>query len=95
MTVAHDDSDFTRNLGRNLAIGLILTYAATVGLCYGAAGDLGQAAAIAGLPALFAGPYVGLLITLIAAVNPNRATTATSIHKPVVATSDLVDAPAA
>ncbi len=68
-----DDSRYTRNLGRNLIIGLMTVYPATVGLCFAAIGDLGASAAIATVPAIFAGPYVGLLITLISAVAPKRA----------------------
>lgn len=68
-----DDSRYTRNLGRNVIIGVIAAYAATVGLCLAATGDLGASAAIATVPTIFAGPYVGLLITLVGAVAPHRA----------------------
>ena len=68
-----DDSRYTKNLGRNLIIGLVTVYPATVGLCFAATGDLGASAAIATVPAIFAGPYVGLLITLISSVAPQRA----------------------
>ena len=67
-----DDSRYTRNLGRNLIIGLATVYPATVGLCLAATGDRGASAAIGTVPTIFAGPYVGLLITLISAVSPQR-----------------------
>lgn len=70
----NDDSKYTRNLARNAVVGLITTYLATTGLCFAALGDVGKAAAIAAVPTLFAGPYVGLLITLIGAVAPRHAT---------------------
>ena len=68
-----EDGVYTRNLGRNVGIGLIAAYAVTVGLCFAATGELGLSAAVAGVPALFAGPYLGLLVTLIAAVRPRPA----------------------
>ena len=68
-----DDSRYTKNLGRNVIIGVIAAYAGTVGLCFAALGDLGQSTAIATVPTIFAGPYVGLLITLLGAVAPKRA----------------------
>ena len=74
-----DDSRYTKNLGRNLFIGLATVYPATVGLCFAAIGDLGQSAAIAAVPALFAGPYVGLLITLISAVAPGHASNESTV----------------
>lgn len=80
------DSRYTRNLGRNLIIGFAVVYPATVGLCMAAIGDLGHSAAIATVPAIFAGPYLGLLITLISAVNPKRRMDATAVSRePAVA----------
>ena len=83
--VEDDDSRYTKNLGRNLIIGLITVYPATVGLCFAAIRDLGQSAVIAAVPAIFAGPYVGLLITLISAVAPKRAVDASTVQPRVPA----------
>ena len=71
--MTNENIDYTRALGRNVPIGLGLVYAVTTGLSYAAIGHLGQALAIAGVPTVFAGPYLGLLITLISADAPKRA----------------------
>jgi hypothetical protein len=65
--VADVEADYTRNLGRNLVIGLISAYAGTVGMVYAALRELDVSAAIAIVPSLFAGPYVGIMLTLVGA----------------------------
>ena len=85
-----DDSRYTKNLGRNLIIGLIIVYPATVGLCFAALGDLGQAAAIATVPAIFASPYVGILITLISAVAPGHASNESTVGSTAATTVSAV-----
>lgn len=65
--MAEVEADYTRNLGRNLVIGLISAYAGTVGMVYAALRELDISAAIAIVPSLFAGPYVGIMLTLVGA----------------------------
>jgi hypothetical protein len=67
MLVAEPEADYTRHLARNLVIGLIAAYAATIGICYAGLRELDTSAAIAVVPALFAGPYVGIMMTLVGA----------------------------
>ena len=70
-------SDYTQGLARNLVVGLASAYAASAALCYIALGDVGTSLAVSLLPAVFAGPYIAILITLISALRrgPAEATT--------------------
>lgn len=65
--MAEPEADYTRHLARNLIIGLVAAYAATIGICYAGLRELDTSAAIAVVPALFAGPYVGIMTTLVGA----------------------------
>ena len=67
MLVAEVEPDYTPNLARNLIIGLITAYAATVAMVYVALRELDTSAAIAIVPSMFAGPYVGIMLTLVGA----------------------------
>jgi hypothetical protein len=73
MLVEDGDSRYAKNLWRNLLIGLVSAFVATTALCFAAVGRLGVAAAVASVPALFAGPYIGLLITLVSATASDHA----------------------
>ncbi len=67
----NDDSRYSRNLGRNLIIGWAAVYPVTVGLCVAAGVDLWMSLGLAVFPAFFAGPFVGLVLTLIGAHVPD------------------------
>jgi hypothetical protein len=67
MLVAEPEVDYTRHLARNLIIGLVAAYAVTIGICYAGLRELDLSAAIAIVPAVFAGPYVGIMMTLVGA----------------------------
>lgn len=59
------DTDVMRGFGRNLVLGGIFTFAATILLCFAATHDLQAAVTISILPASFATPFVGLMITYL------------------------------
>lgn len=81
MLVADAEPDYTRHLGRNIVFGLVGVYAGTVGFVYLALDEFRSSAAIAVVPTLFAGPYVGILLTLVSAVSHGE-------RKPSSATAD-------
>ena len=76
--MAEVEANYTHNLRRNLTIGLVTSYAATVGMMYAALRDLDTSAAIAVVPALFAGPYIGIMLTVIGATKASELLTASA-----------------
>lgn len=52
-------------IGRNILIGWIATFAVTVGIVVAAGQSIEVAAGVAATPALFAGPFVAGLLTVV------------------------------
>lgn len=94
-----NDADYTKGLARNLAIGVVLAYAASTGLCFIGLGELDRSLAVAALPAVFAGPYVGILITLIGALRrdrvPDTEVSADGSSRPIEVAAGAVAGPGA
>ncbi len=67
----NDDIRYSKNLVRNMIIGWAAVFPATVGLTVAALGDLWMSMGIAVLPALFAGPFVGFVLSLVDAHVPD------------------------
>lgn len=67
-----------RQIKRNVALGIVFCFVLTVLICLPAGIGLARAAAVAVLPAGFAGPFVGGLATVIAWVLAEERTVDTS-----------------
>lgn len=63
------------HLGRNLLLGFVLAYAGTTALCFIVLGHLSESVAIAAIPAMYAGPYVAILLTVNVALLRSDAPT--------------------
>jgi hypothetical protein len=61
-TTAHD---VAATIPRNIVIGIAIMFVITVGIALLAGLNVGVACGVAALPAFFAGPFVGGLITMI------------------------------
>lgn len=59
-----ESNDIAGRVVRDALLGLFGAYAVTVAICYPGLGNWKDALLGAMLPALFAGPFVGLLLTL-------------------------------
>jgi hypothetical protein len=57
------EQTFTRLVIRNVFLGTVFMYVASVAICLPSQ-SIGMAAGIAALPAIFAGPFVGGLLTV-------------------------------
>jgi hypothetical protein len=57
---------FARSLTLNVVAGVVVMYAITVAICLRGL-DVGVAAGVSVLPAVFAGPFLGGLVTMVRA----------------------------
>lgn len=57
--------DVAAVITRNIAIGLVVMFLLTVGIVLASGQDLGVSLAVAAVPAGFAGPFLGGLLTVI------------------------------
>lgn len=62
------DRRFARRLTRNVLLGIVAMYGVSLALCLPGGLSLGLAAGVALLPAVFAGPFVGGLVTMVTTV---------------------------
>ncbi len=59
------DADVMRGVGRNMALGGLATFVATILLCFIATHDIRAAVTISIVPASFGAPFVGLMISYL------------------------------
>lgn len=62
---ADDQFDAIRVIARNALLGMVIAFVITVAVSMVAGQDFVNAAAIASMPALFAGPFVAGLLTVV------------------------------
>jgi hypothetical protein len=57
--------DLAGAIRRNVGIGVVVMLVATAGIALLAGTSLGEAVAIAAVPAVFGGPFIGGLVTMV------------------------------
>ncbi len=57
--------DVAAVITKNIAIGLVVMFLVTVGIVLASGQDIGISLAVAAVPAVFAGPFLGGLLTMI------------------------------
>jgi hypothetical protein len=59
---------FARSLTLNVVAGVVVMYVITIAICLRGL-EVGMAAAVSALPAVFAGPFLGGLVTMVRATS--------------------------